>query len=208
MSKDHPLHAAIAELGLSIRAEFVPFSRSRNAREKNKTLNWKVTLMQSADCPACAETRASGLMCAKCGSTRRLTPRDILTTNYSAGAAHCPGYNAKAPATWDDSAVAHQRAAIAFEVEEGREAKWMFGAFSRKSKPILPDAANVIYVLVSDAGVLDCSTYEEWAGETGYDPDSRKGEAIYRACLEVALKLRNGIGEAALQRLRDASQDY
>ncbi len=37
---------------------------------------------------------------------------------------------------------------------------------------------------------------------------SRKAEAIYRACIETALQLRAGIGEAAMSALRDACQDY
>lgn len=62
--------------------------------------------------------------------------------------------------------------------------------------------------LVSDADVLDCSTFEEWADNLGYDKDSRKAEATYRECLALALKLRNGLGEAALAELREAAQDY
>ena len=42
----------------------------------------------------------------------------------------------------------------------------------------------------------------------GYDPDSRKAEGIYRACLELALKLRNGLGEKLLAELREAVADY
>src|SRR5262249_9503800 len=47
-------------------------------------------------------------------------------------------------------------------------------------KPLLRD---VLYCLVSDADALDYPEFEEWAGNLGYDPDSRKGEAAYRACL-------------------------
>jgi hypothetical protein len=68
--------------------------------------------------------------------------------------------------------------------------------------------ADVLASLVMDSSAIDYSTYEEWAGDCGHDPDSRKGEAIYRACLEIALKLRNGLGEAGLAALREAAQDY
>lgn len=56
--------------------------------------------------------------------------------------------------------------------------------------------------------MLDSSTFEEWANEFGYDPDSRKAEVIYRACLEIALKLRNGLGEDRLRDLRELFTDY
>ena len=48
----------------------------------------------------------------------------------------------------------------------------------------------------------------EWAKDFGYDTDSRKAETTYRACLEIALQLRNGIGEAGFTRLQEASFDY
>jgi hypothetical protein len=61
--------ATLDKLGLSIRAEFVPFRHSRNAKNKQKSLNWFITVM--------------------------LGGRAILRTDYSAGVAHCPAYGAK-----------------------------------------------------------------------------------------------------------------
>ena len=58
---------AIAKHGLTVESEFVPYSRSRKAKEKWLSLNWKVTLKQNG--------------------------RKILTTDYSAGYAHAPSYN-------------------------------------------------------------------------------------------------------------------
>lgn len=58
----------------------------------------------------------------------------------------------------------------------------------------------------------DCVYFEKYGRldepELGYDPDSRKAEAIYKACLEIALKLRNALGEDGLAKLREAAQDY
>ena len=39
-------------------------------------------------------------------------------------------------------------------------------------------------------GAADCRNYEDFADNCGYDHDSRKGEAIYRACLALGDKLR------------------
>lgn len=183
------LATAIAALGLSIRAEFVPLSRSRNADQKDErgrrrqSLNWKVTLVQ--------------------------TDRDILTTDYGAGSGHCPADKVKCPAGWHSDAAAFKREAIEFECEHGNAATVVYGRLSPKGgKPILPDTCDVIHSLVSDASVIDCATFEEWASDLGYDTDSRKAETIYRACLEIALKLRNGIGDAAMHQLAEAGQDY
>lgn len=180
----HPLTAVIAELGLTIRAEFVPFSQSRNKAEKNPSLNWRVTLARAG--------------------------RDILTTDYMAGSAHCPSYGKPVPQGWELSAKRWQPDVIAWECENGKQGRfhhWARG-FRGGDTPILPKAEDVIASLVLDSSVLDFSTYESWASDFGYDPDSRKGEAIYRACLEIALKMRSGLGEAGLAKLAEAAQDY
>jgi hypothetical protein len=96
--------------------------------------------------------------------------------------------------------------ALKYEAENGKRAPRV-GLFSG---PALekPSAADVLYSLALDASVLDSATFEEWASELGYDPDSRSAEKIYRACLEIALKLRAAIGDAGLEQLREAFQDY
>lgn len=185
--------AAVERLGLSIKAEFVPFSRSRNAandldgkKPSERSLNWRVTLMQA---------RADGANGA------------ILTTDYSAGVGHCPGYKQGAKWTADYAAL------IVWETEHGRpgmaySSEWGSAHQKPGGKPITPMPLDFIHSLVMDADVLNYSSFDDWAPDAGYNPDSRKGEAIYRACLEIALKMRNGIGEKALADLAAAFQDY
>lgn len=175
----------IAQLGLTITSEFIPFSRSRNKDEKHKSLNWKVTVQRNG--------------------------RDVLTCDYSAGAGQCPSYGRKPPAAWDRPARFWPELVAEFETESGYQTRpfTTWGWFSAdKSKPILPDAVDVLYSLISDSSVLDAGGFEEWASEFGYDPDSRHAESIYRACLEIALKMRAAIGDSGMGLLRDAFQDY
>lgn len=54
---------------LTIESKFVPFSLSRNKKEKHKSLNWMVTLKKNG--------------------------REILETDYSAGHGFCPSYKKK-----------------------------------------------------------------------------------------------------------------
>jgi len=82
------------------------------------------------------------------------------------------------------------------------------GLVIKPTIPLVPKDADVMHSLSLDASVLDTGTFEEWASEFGYDTDSRAAEATYRACLDIALKLRSMIGEAGMQLLRDAGQDY
>lgn len=172
------LRDAMLDLGLRVTSDFVPLSKSRNAGEKHPTLNWRVTLWRG--------------------------DRKILTTDYSAGAAHAPSYRQRQTVD-GEAAVAHEcehgYAAHVYPYPSGH-------VVSLKSRPILPDATDVVYSLVMDAGVLNFPTYESWAGEYGFDPDSRKGEATYRACLELALALRAVVGEAGLAQLTSACEGY
>ena len=165
--------------------EFVPFSQSRNAKEKQTSLNWKVTLSKGA--------------------------RVILDRiDYSAGQGHCPAY--KWPR--DYTSPSCKRDAIAAECEKGFTVKLMvptagYAQVSRVKGPaIMRDPCDVIYSLSSETDALNYSAFEPWAQEFGYDPDSRSAEATYRACLATALALRNGFGEAALETLRQACQGF
>lgn len=171
------IEAIAADLGLTLESEFVPFSKSRNASEKQPSLNWKVTLKRNG--------------------------RPILTTDYMAGSGHCPAYKQ------GDRSIARVDAVKA-ECELGLTCRIDAGGYpiSMRSKPILPNFADVLHSLASDADVIDAGGFEEWAGNLGYDTDSRKAEATYRACLDIALKLRSGLGDDGLAKLREATQDY
>ncbi len=221
MSKN-PLEAAIEAHGITVKAEFVPFSKSRNATRTDtdgkpwKSLNWKVTLQRNG--------------------------RDILTTDYGAGVAHCPGYGSKVAPThfqahnyrnssgkpYPGTTSMYRTATPAERLNQYREAiaaaecesgfpmeidPWGRGpenVFKRKanSEAIQPKLTDVVHSLVMDASVLDSGGFEDWAADLGYDTDSRKAESIYRECLEIALKLRAGLGESVLSELREAAQDY
>lgn len=203
-----PLETAIETHGITVKAEFVPFSKSRNASREGvdgkpwKSLNWKVTLQRNG--------------------------RDIITTDYGAGVAHCPSYNKPVPANWERSKRDWQPMVTEWECENGFEAEIRGWGHSVDFKPkrvrsapipggdvermlpvaILPKVTDVVHSLIMDATVLDSGGFEDWAAELGYDTDSRKAESIYRACLEIALQLRAGLGESVMAELREAAQDY
>lgn len=177
--------AAIESLGLSVDSVFVPFSQSRNKDEKHKSLNWRITL--------------------KCNG------RAFYSCDYSAGIGHAPSYGKKAPAAWDRPARLWPEMAGAFEAESGFALGPFFswsGFRADKSKPIKPDPVNVILCLFTDSSVLDSGGFEAWAADMGLDPDSRKAESTYRACLETALALRGAIGERGFSVLSEAFTDY
>lgn len=172
----------IAErVGLTAEFEFVPFSRSRNAKPQTgektpwKGLNWNVTLKRSG--------------------------RAILTTDYGQGVAYAPAYSRFPQRTRE------AEEAIDIEIETGREASRIGGglhASTRKIKP--PRLGDVLQSLASDARVLDQGTFEDWASSLGYDTDSRSAEAIWQACVNIATALRAALGARTLEELQLAAE--
>ena len=177
--------ATLASLGLTVVATFVPFSASRNAMEaktnSDLSLNWRVAVLHN--------------------------DRPVIETDYQQGIGHAPAYKASVRALGHANSVMRFEA-LQYEAENGRESRRhdTFGTGGKRLNP--PSAADVVYSLASDASAIDCATFEDWADELGYDADSRKAESIYRACLETGLRLRSALGDAGLEQLRAAFQDY
>lgn len=147
--------------GLTISTIFIPWSKSRNAREKHPSFHWLVTILHNG--------------------------KPVLTTDYMMGCAHAPSYKQ------GRNDVDHW-AAVRRECESGR--RW-------NGKPIEPPLVYILSSLAMDSGVLDHAIFESWGADLGYGPDSRKGEAIYRKCLEHALALRSALGDAELNVMRE-----
>jgi hypothetical protein len=103
--------------------------------------------------------------------------RQSMTVDYSYGVGHLP----KVPQWWRSTVRSYQQCMI----QHG----WT-GSGAQRLRAPEPKLADVVESLLSDAGVLDYATFEEWAGEFGFDVDSRKAERTYRQCLEIALQLR------------------
>lgn len=172
--------ALIQKLGLEYSAEFIPFSKSRNAKEKRPSLNWKVTIKRG---------------------------NRSLTTDYMQGYGHIPVIRL---AKGNTSVTKDRYVRLVCEMGRYSEQEVSFEDLSFKTKTLLPkpELQDVLYSLVMDANALDYPNFEQWASDYGYEEDSRSAEKIYRACLSTGLELRALIGNDALEKLRDLYQDY
>lgn len=81
---------------------------------------------------------------------------------------------------------------------DSHEARAAFEILYRHSEPA-PE--SLLGCLRLDASGPD--TFEEWAGEFGYDTDSRQAEATFRACQENSRKLLSLLGRNAFQELQE-----
>ncbi len=187
------------DLGITVESKFVPWTQSRNfdperhihkspsgkesLRVQEGTLNWKVTLKKDG--------------------------KEILTTDYSAGIGHLPCYQNWDPKTHGCRLSLHHAEFMEHELQTGKACTPdAYAGFVGNQKAILPNPVDVVWSLTLDSTVLDYSTFEDWACDFGYDEDSRKAEQIYKACMEIALKIRNGLGEGTMTKLRELYQDY
>lgn len=186
--------AKLAKLGVTVEATYVPFSRSRNKDNKSTTMridgkpapefsaNWNVLVMRNG--------------------------RTVLATEFSQGAAIFPSHKMDRRGGYSND----QWKSLVWEAENGRAAGLVgaMGIWAKNAKApqFMPDPADVIHCLLSDSDVLNYNSFEGWANEFGYGEDSRAAEKIYRACMETALALRNGLGESTIAELRELFQDY
>jgi hypothetical protein len=70
-----------------------------------------------------------------------------------------------------------------------------------------PEPADLLLSLASDARCAqDARSFEEFASDMGYDPDSRKAEKIYQACKDTALQLQQWLGLQRYQQLLECEE--
>lgn len=182
--------AILEKLGVTLAAKFVPFSQSRNrGNDNHKSINWLIDVKRA--------------------------DRVILKgVEYGAGIAHIPGYQAISAALAGTQAAARYfgrvvesgeyMPALAADCKTNR-ARALSLAYGQSWGKLAdlppPELASVMGCLFMDCDVLNYAKFEEWAESLGFDPDSRKAEGIYRACLEQALTLKNSIPHAEFERL-------
>lgn len=173
---------AMEKYAVTVDAEFVPYRQARKVKGRGlgaPTLNWRVTL------------RAGG--------------REVLTTDYTAGCAHCPSYK-----PGDTSAIHWE--VVEAECQTGyRCVHTGYRAApprTNKACRINPDPADVVACILSDCDVADYATFAEWADSTGTDPDSLSGYKTYQDCLAVFMALHARVGASALAELKEAARDF
>jgi hypothetical protein len=65
-----------------------------------------------------------------------------------------------------------------------------------------PELADVLDAVAAQAAVVEeAPSYEGWALQMGFDPDSRRGERVYRNERRQAKRLRALLGDEAYRRL-------
>lgn len=171
-------------MGVTMCAAFVPQSASRNAGEKENTLNWRITLSRN------------GRQISK--------PLD-----YSQGAAHCPAYSQPyaGTETTPHSRDGWKHRAVAQECESGKRAIYRAGHIATGGALPPPDLQDVFHCLLSDSSAIDAGGFEDWCSDYGYNSDSIKAKATYDACVGTHTVLRAAFTSRELEQLHVLFQD-
>ena len=78
-----------------------------------------------------------------------------------------------------------------------------------KAQHVTPNLEDVLSSLLLDGSAyFDAQRFEDWAADLGYDPDSRKAEAIWRACDETGRALARAFTPEELAGLREWASNY
>lgn len=78
-----------------------------------------------------------------------------------------------------------------------------------KAQKVTPKLEDVLHSLLSDGSAyFDAQRFEDWAADLGYDPDSRKAEATWRACDETGRALARAFTPDELAGLREWASNY
>lgn len=80
-------------------------------------------------------------------------------------------------------------------------------AAEKLKKPKAPHAADVIHSLALDAQMAN-GTFEDFCGNLGYDPDSRRALGTYLQCQKDGERFRRIVGTVAFNAFDTLAQDY
>jgi hypothetical protein len=188
------LKAQADRLELWHHVNFVPLSKSRNAKGKSPTINWRVKLFRG-DKPGMHSPTDALLYPQK-------NARPVWEGDYSQGIGHLVNYRKACTGRYWDSIHGNDR--LKAVVETGKDQE-LVGPPDTKVFVSPPSLVDILSSLCMDASAIDEGSFEDWASSLGYDTDSRKAHAIWQECIEVGLKLRSAIGDTEFQAMRDLS---
>jgi len=175
------ISSVLKSMGISIKSEFIPWSK---AKEKDYNKDAKFSSLNW-------------------NVTLYKNDVKIFTTEYNEGQGHCPanetenvGYNLKK--------MIEKECETGFETWYGNSMDWVN---INKKKPILPNMVSFVWCILSDAN-SGRDDFHDFCGNFGYDEDSRRAEAIWKACVETAAKIYSSFTTDELNTLEELYQDY
>jgi hypothetical protein len=181
MTPSEKFESFVQENKLELSYKFVPFSISRNSEEKDKTLNWKVTLK---------------------------SPKGQMTFEYQKGIGHLP-YPQDMFSRRKAYQASEINQILEDAVEKGiaRKVTVSNGEITiRMGNADFPNPTmkEILESLSLDADSRHHLSFESWAREYGYDSDSISAQKVYNSCQKIAEQLSKVLGgENKIEQVRE-----
>jgi hypothetical protein len=180
--------------------------QTMNANELTATLTEKGFTLE-ASAPR-GEVRDGTWPCISYTVTLKKDGREIYSGPYSLGVGHVDFKKAKAHSfkigyTTEIALIASGKTLI------DNQATASAAAAVAKFQKVAPKLPDVLQSLLLDGSpFFNAESFEGWAGELGYDTDSRKASAMYKTCMETGRALQAALGPDKIKELQELLQDY
>lgn len=134
--------------------------------------------------------------------------KKILATDYKLGIGHVTIPKGVPPTfLLDEESMLHAMRRNPHASFKDKQLQADVAAKLAKLQKVAPNLADVLHSLLLDGeAFFNGETFEDWASNFGYDPDSRKAEEIFKACDLIGRQL-NKIPREILDKAREATQD-
>lgn len=141
--------------------------------------------------------------------------REVITTDYKLGVGHVDPKRAFIGSVVSRPMLAtdEQSMLLTWQSKPGaafkdKQLQANVAAKLAKSQKVVPELGDVLHSLILDGeAFFNAQSFEDWAGEFGYDADSRKAEAIYRVCDSTGRKLAANVPKDVLEKVREITRE-
>lgn len=151
----------IKKCGLTLEAEFIPQSKSRNANEKNPSVNWKLTLKKDDH---------------------------SFTFDYMEGIGHFVKQQLYKALANVEKHIAEFGSSFGLDSYLRKDLTKRCGPH-RYGKATPPQLIDILYSLSIDSDAINY-TFQNWCSEFGYSDDSISAKNVYDQCVQTAINLK------------------
>jgi hypothetical protein len=139
--------------------------------------------------------------------TLKRNGKPIWSGPYKLGVGHVKGMPVKRVTLADQERLDPIGYASRSAYDEAAQAR--VAASLAQSQKVSPKLDDVLHSLLMDGSAyFDAQSFEDWCNDYGYDSDSRKAEATWKACDEIGRNLARAFTPSELSDLREVASNH
>lgn len=134
--------------------------------------------------------------------------REVLETVYKLGVGHVDITRPLTAMTDDEASMLRVWRKNTGAEFQDKMLQARVAAHFAKVQKVWPELDGVLQSLLLDgAAFFNAQSFEDWAGEFGYDKDSRKAEEIYKTCFETGRKISSMVSDEVIAKTQEIVRD-